>query len=262
MRAALALGLLSLLAAPEAARAQPAHRPQGQPGQEGQRLRRELRAMEALLDQTVAQVSRPNPGFVLAGAPASRGYLLRGHGVVFVLAPRRLPMSPLAMTRTQQHGHHPGFGQANDLRQLEVQVAEFQAQVQQDWQALEQSFDEVQARIWAAAPENANPNRPWRVVGSRPGPAPAEAPMGAAPPRPPGPPARALRRPNHPFPRRRWRRLRRQVLPIPRPRRSRLRPGPCGARRRPKARSPGLRSASWPTPERRCSWLSKTMGTS
>lgn len=185
MRETLALAFLTLLAAPDGARAQPAPRAQAP---EAQRLRRELRAMEALLDQTVAQVSPPNPGFVLAGAPASRGYLLRGHGVVFVLAPRRLPLSPLVMTRTNRVLVFQGSRQPNDLRQLEVQVAEFQAQVQQEWQALEQSFDEVHARIWAVAPDNASPDRPWRAFGPPPGLASSRIPADAEPP-PPAPPS-------------------------------------------------------------------------
>jgi hypothetical protein len=188
MKNALGLVFLTLAAAPGPVSAQPAVRAKAV---EAQRLRRELRAMEALLDQTVAQVSRPNPAFVLAGAPASRGYLLSGDGVVFVLAPRRLPMSPMVMTGRVVVIQ--GSGRPSDLRQLEVQVAEFQAQVQQEWQALEQSFDEVQARLWAAAQENANPNRPGRVAGSRPDLASPERPAGAVPP-----PAPA--RPNAPAP--------------------------------------------------------------
>lgn len=173
---------LTLLAAPEAARAQT---DPGGPAASVPRLRRELRTMEALLDRTVAEVSPPNPGFVLAGAPASRGYLLRGQGVVFVLAPRRLPTPPLVATRMRRRIVIQGSGQASDLRQLEVQVAEFQAQVHQEWQALEQSFDEVQARIWAEAARGGGAEEPWPVGG------PAPAPARGAPPSPPAAPAPA-----------------------------------------------------------------------
>ena len=192
MRTRLVLACLPLLAAPEAVRAQTD--PRAQAAQVA-RLRRELRNMEALLDQTVAQVSPPNPGFVLAGAPASRGYLLRGHGVVFVLAPRRLPMAPLVATRMRGRIVIQGSGQASDLRQLEVQVAEFQAQVHQEWQALEQSFDQVQARIRAAAPRGASPEDPWPVAGPAAqdpdGREPAAAPVRVAPPTAPGAPVPA-----------------------------------------------------------------------
>jgi hypothetical protein len=178
MRTKVLLALLTLLTAPGAARAQADARAQT-PTLE--RLRRELRTLEALLDQTVAQVSPPNPGFVLAGAPASRGYLLRGHGVVFVLAPRRLPL-PMVTTRMRGRIVFQGSGQASDLRQLEVQVAEFQAQVHREWQALEQSFDEVQARIWAAAPNGASADRRFQVAVPPPGRRPAAEPPDSASP--------------------------------------------------------------------------------
>ena len=113
------VGLLGALAAAPALAQAP----------EAQRLRRELRAMESLLDQTVEQVSRPNAGFALAGAPSSRGYRIRGSGVVFVLPPRRLPVPAMVLAQTNSGivviRGKPG---ASNLRRAEAQVAEFQRQ--------------------------------------------------------------------------------------------------------------------------------------
>lgn len=222
MRTKLVLVCLTLLTAPEGARAQTD--PRGQAAS-ASRLRRELRTMEALLDQAVAQVSPPNPGFVLAGAPASRGYLLSGHGVVFVLAPRHLPLPALVATRMRGRIVIQGSGQASDLRQLEVHVAEFQAQAHQEWQALEQSFDEIQARIWAGASrggsvedpsplaEPAAPDPDGRVPATAPvratsprgpvAPAPTAAALAPNPPEPPGLPS-APAAPAPPFPAPPW----------------------------------------------------------
>ena len=58
--------------------------------------------MEALLDSTVEQVSRPNPGFFLAGSPSCRGYLLKGYGFVFVLPARWLPVRSAAAQRPRR----------------------------------------------------------------------------------------------------------------------------------------------------------------
>jgi hypothetical protein len=63
MRSSLPLLALCVLAGPAPAAEAP----------DPVRLRDELRAMEVLLDSTVEQVSRPNPGFVLAGSPSCRG---------------------------------------------------------------------------------------------------------------------------------------------------------------------------------------------
>jgi hypothetical protein len=191
------VGLLGALAAAPALAQAP----------EAQRLRRELRAMESLLDQTVEQVSRPNAGFALAGAPSSRGYRIRGSGVVFVLPPRRLPVPAMVLAQTNSGivviRGKPG---GSNLRRAEAQVAEFQRQAQQEWYELERSFIEVQTLLMRAAGEPVPPA--WGelprgvptdaapVPVSRPevdstasagGPPPAVAPAAPAPPAAPTP---------------------------------------------------------------------------
>jgi hypothetical protein len=154
MKRALVLALLAL--APGGALAQ---------APDPVRLRDELRQVEALLDDAVQAVSRPNPGFVLAGAPSCRGYLLRGYGVVFVLPPRRLP-APGLWAASRRRPRPPGLPdrvyvlksrRGSDLRELEAQVQAFQMQAQQQWEEFERAFLEVQARLAAAEAATLNP---------------------------------------------------------------------------------------------------------
>ena len=53
--------------------------------------RGDLEALEAVLDNAVARVSRPSAAAFLGGAEACRGYRLRGYGAVIVIPPRALP---------------------------------------------------------------------------------------------------------------------------------------------------------------------------
>jgi hypothetical protein len=126
------------------------------------RLRDELRVMEAYLDQSVEEVSRPNAGFVLAGALTCRGYLLKGYGVVFVLPPRRLP-SPAMMVGRRRPGRgaitwsgggvvmvQDGTRRRVGLRELEAQVEAFQREALEQWEEFDRAFLEVQSRLAAA----------------------------------------------------------------------------------------------------------------
>ncbi|HVQ29752.1 MAG TPA: hypothetical protein VMV21_09245 [Vicinamibacteria bacterium] len=119
------------------------------------RLRDELRAMEALLDSTVEQVSRPNPGFLLAGSPSCRGYLLKGYGFVFVLPARWLPVRSAGL-----RGRRPGMRSTTTesivvirdrrdpgLRELERQVQAFQEEAEQTRSEAERAFEEMTREI-------------------------------------------------------------------------------------------------------------------
>lgn len=152
MRPSLSLLALCVLAGPAPAAEAP----------DPVRLRDELRAMEALLDSTVEQVSRPNPGFVLVGSPSCRGYLLKGYGFVFVLPARWLPVRSVGL-----RGRRPGLrGTTTEsvivirdhrdpgLRELERQVQAFQEEAEQQRTEAERAFEEmtreIRSRIAAA----------------------------------------------------------------------------------------------------------------
>ena len=165
------------------------------------RLRDELRAMEALLDSTVEQVSRPNPGFFLAGSPACRGYLLKGYGFVFVLPARWLPVrsAGLRSRRPPAHGttsesvivisagrRDPG------LRDLERQVEIFQQEAERQRAAAERDFEEMTRELRSrlakgdAAWGDGSQNSDLPVLAPV---APTQAPEPPAPAKPPTPPA-------------------------------------------------------------------------
>lgn len=165
------------------------------------RLRDELRAMEALLDSTVEQVSRPNPAFFLAGSPSCRGYLLKGYGFVFVLPARWLPMPVRRAAQGPRRSSPPGSSSERmivisgdrrdpDLRELERQVTLFQQEAERQQAEAEREFEEVtrqlRSRLLAAQAEWGDvPPRPVLPVLATVPPAPA-APD-AAPPAPPLP---------------------------------------------------------------------------
>jgi hypothetical protein len=178
------------------------------PAASSERLRRELQILESLLDRAVGQASPPNPGFVLAGAPSTRGYRLHGQGIVFVLPPRRLPMADMVLARPGRQVviRRTGRGSGSDLQQLELQVREFQRQVAQEWESMEQSFLEIHQRVnnpnpgatpvVAAQPSIVHPSGPEpvlpllpRAAASAPAPAPAPGPSAPAAPEPPATPA-------------------------------------------------------------------------
>ena len=120
------------------------------------RLRDELRGMEALLDSTVEQVSRPNPGFYLAGSPSCRGYLLKGYGFVFVLPARWLPVRssglrsrrpPVRGTATEGMIVISGDRRDPGLRELERQVEAFQQEAERQRAEAERDFEEMTREI-------------------------------------------------------------------------------------------------------------------
>jgi hypothetical protein len=183
------------------------------------RLRDELRAMEALLDSTVEQVSRPNPGFFLAGSPSCRGYLLKGYGFVFVLPARWLPMRQQADQRLRRPPARRGnstegmvmiSGDRPDprLSAIERQVEIFQQEAEQQQAEAEREFEQVtrelRARLlaaqaaWGDVPPSpvlpvlatAPPSVPESPAAEPPAPAVPAAPP-AAPPVPAKPPAPA-----------------------------------------------------------------------
>ena len=171
--------------------------------------------MEALLDTTVEQVSRPNPGFFLAGAPSCRGYLLEGYGFVFVLPARWLPVRPVGV-RTRHirpvppHAAHPaeravavnGSRHEPGLDELEEQVEIFQREAEQQRAEAERAFEmmtrELRARLsqaQAASPRRALPavapvDTPAAPGGAPDAPELVTAPAVPAPPKPsdPAPP--------------------------------------------------------------------------
>ena len=167
------------------------------------RLREELRAMEALLDATVEQVSRPNPGFFLAGSPSCRGYLLKGYGFVFVLPARWLPMRQVTLRSrrpsargTVQENVIVLSGDRRDpgLRELERQVEIFQQEAERQRAEAERDFEEMTREIRSriAAAEGASGDLPsgpalpvrapaGRAVPPVPAPQPPEPPTPAAP---------------------------------------------------------------------------------
>ncbi len=165
------------------------------------RLRDELRAMEALLDATVEQVSRPNPGFFLAGAPSCRGYLLKGYGFVFVLPARWLPVraSVVRARRGRQAQASPADGvdrvvvvtgnrRDPGLRELEAQVEAFQREAERQRADAERAFDEMTRELRArlteaeAAPFAGAPGRAIPAVA--PDAPPAVPPAPKVPPEP------------------------------------------------------------------------------
>ena len=164
------------------------------------RLRDELRAMEALLDSTVEQVSRPNPGFFLAGSPSCRGYLLKGYGFVFVLPARWLPVRQVALRSRRA----PVQGSSSEsvivisddrrgpgLRELERQVEAFQQEAERQRAEAERDFEEMTRELrsrlakgdaaWGDGAQN--PTLPVRAPV-----APAQAPETPALAKPPTPP--------------------------------------------------------------------------
>ena len=142
--------------------------------------------MEALLDTTVEQVSRPNPGFFLAGAPSCRGYLLEGYGFVFVLPARWLPVrSVVVRTRRirpvpphaadtadrvgRRHQHPPRSGLARARGAGPGLPGRGRAARAEAERAFEEMTRELRARLAeaqaASAPaHSALLSRPWRPV--------------------------------------------------------------------------------------------------
>ena len=118
-------------------------------------LRDELRAMEALLDSTVEQVSRPNPGFFLAGSPSCRGYLLKGYGFVFVLPARWLPVRQTTLRRRRSSARGTSesvivFSRDRSgpgLRELEAQVEALQQEAERQRVEAERDFEEMTREI-------------------------------------------------------------------------------------------------------------------
>jgi hypothetical protein len=173
------------------------------------RLRDELRAMEALLDSTVEQVSRPNPGFMLAGSPTCRGYLLKGYGFVFVLPARWLPVRSAGL-RPRRPGTRGSSTESMivvssgdpGLRELEIQVQKFQEEIEHERADAEHNFDrmlrEIRQRNASGAGEGpAVPPNPARPVSAPAAPVEAQVALPAAaaspaepsePPAPPEPP--------------------------------------------------------------------------
>ena len=164
------------------------------------RLRDELRAMETLLDSTVEQVSRPNPGFYLAGSPSCRGYLLKGYGFVFVLPARWLPVRQAALrsrrppvrgTTSESMIVISGDRRAPGLRDLERQVEAFQQEAERQRAEAERDFEEMtrELRSRLAAAEGA-----WSAALPSPQPglarvaSPAASAQAQEPPEPPKPP--------------------------------------------------------------------------
>jgi hypothetical protein len=122
------------------------------------RVRQELRALEIVLDRAVAAVSAPNPGFVLAGAPHSRGYLLKGTGLVVVIPPRRLPAHRSMVFRSGRSPAGSPKGRADrvmmmrskpdpGLRDLEAQVEAFQIEAERQRLEAERAFQEMMRRL-------------------------------------------------------------------------------------------------------------------
>ena len=163
------------------------------------RLRDELRAMEALLDATVEQVSRPNPGFFLAGAPSCRGYLLKDYGFVFVLPARWLPVRA-SIIRARRGRHAPASPAEGvdrlvvvtsrrdpGLRELEAQVEAFQREAERQRADAERAFEEMTRELRArlteaeAASFAGSPGRAQPAVAPD---APPAVPVPKAPPEP------------------------------------------------------------------------------
>ena len=170
----------------------------GRPG--GQEPRADLEAMEAILDQAVAKVSRPSVHVVLGGREAARGYRLKGVGAVFVLPPRSLPgperdrvfvfqggsERPRVVVRRLAEEHE------RELAAIEVQVESLQREADLAQRDAERAFEQLQRNVrirsvqrvvgpGAAVPEPPSAPRP---------PVPPEA--GAAAPEPPPAPALAF----------------------------------------------------------------------
>jgi hypothetical protein len=186
--------------------------------------------MGQMLGQSVERVSSANPGFVLAGAPSCRGYLLKGYGLVFVVPPRRLPLHPgtVARARVGAPGRAPWPDEVvvvsrsarrdPELRELEAQVEAFQREAAQHRAEAERAFDEMTRALWTRLAEA---DRSTRVVVAPAPPSPelSEPPPAApaAPPEPAVPPASA---PDAPSP------ARPTSLPLPAAARDPLTPAP------------------------------------
>jgi hypothetical protein len=123
------------------------------------RVRQELRFLEVVLDRAVAAVSAPNPGFVLAGAPHSRGYVLKGAGIVVVIPPRRLAVHRSAFVRPSRGAGRPPKERPDrvvvmknerdpDLRDLEAQVEAFQIEAERQRVEAERAFQDMTRRLF------------------------------------------------------------------------------------------------------------------
>ena len=152
--------------------------------------RPDLEAAQAVLDQAVAEVSRPSVHMVLGGREAARGYRLKGVGAIFVLPPRALP------NPDRERDHVLVFGDPNarttivrrhsrdrqrEMQQMQIQVETLQREAEAQQREAERAFEEFEQNLnrLVAAPAPPPPAPPVA-------PAPPIAP--SAPTLPPPPP--------------------------------------------------------------------------
>jgi hypothetical protein len=168
----------------------------------------ELRLMAGALDAAVLKVSRPAAVAVIGG-PGTRGYLLPGYGVVFVLPPRALAgrrrLAAPAQGRTGVRGvatWHVEISPSSaedraldrDLQSLELEVESYSREAEETRRHAERVFEQmarqIRVRLAPAAPSAAAPapEASSAVAASAPAsPAPAATPE--APPEPPAVPS-------------------------------------------------------------------------
>jgi hypothetical protein len=153
-------------------------------GAEDKNPRPDIEAMEALLDQAVAKVSRPSVHVVLGGREAARGYRLKGMGAVFVLPPRALPGPERDRVVVLRDRGRPGLWvsrmtaeQERELQAIQGQIDSLQHEAERAQRDAERAFEVLERNVRVHALQR---------VGTAP-PAPAEAPAPSAPPRPPAP---------------------------------------------------------------------------
>lgn len=94
--------------------------------------RPDLEAAQAVLDEAVAEVSRPSVHVVLGGREAARGYRLKGVGAIFVLPPRALPNPEHERDRVFVIGdpHGPAAYVRQRSREQELEIRAMQLQVE------------------------------------------------------------------------------------------------------------------------------------
>jgi len=178
----------------------------------GPRTRAELLRFAELLDLAVGQVSRPSPFQLMGPTTGASGYLLPGHGAIFVLPARALPDDTVIVMQQGPEGRSPVIGvlrrdgrrlktpsprdRDRDIQQIESVVQAFAQEAdlahREAEQALERLAQELRDRF--PQPRQPAPAPPDAPVAP---PAPAQAPASAAAPSAPTP--RALAPPPPPW---------------------------------------------------------------
>jgi hypothetical protein len=115
--------------------------------------RPDLEAAQAVLDQAVAEVSRPSVHVVLGGREAARGYRVKGVGAIFVLPPRALPHPERerVMIIGRRSAPGPGLrrlrGRELEMRAIQQQAETLQREAEAAQREAERAFEEFEHNV-------------------------------------------------------------------------------------------------------------------